>query len=84
METLAISISDNANLIAGSIRAKLSEEDSRKADPIIDESLKGVHTYITLQAAAYIHTKGEKADALEQAEQKLIALMNNFEYDKQI
>jgi hypothetical protein len=84
METLAISISDNANLIAGSIRAKLSEEDSKKADPIIDESLKGVHTYITLQAAAYIHTKGEKADALEQAEQKLIALMNNFEYDKQI
>jgi hypothetical protein len=84
METLAISISDNANLIAGSIRAKLSEEDSRKADPIIDESLKGVHAYITLQAAAYIHTKGEKADALEQAEQKLIALMSNFEYDKQI
>jgi len=34
--------SDNANLIAGSIRAKLSEKDSKKADQIIDENLKGV------------------------------------------
>jgi hypothetical protein len=84
MDTLAISISDNANTIAGSIRAKLSEEDSKKADPIIDESLKGVNTFITLQAGGFIHTKGETADALEKAEQKLIDLMTAFDYENQL
>lgn len=83
MDTLALSISDNANLIAGSIRAKLSEEDSKKADPIIDESISGVDTFITLQAGAYIHTKGEKVDAIAQAEQKLIDLMEAFDYENQ-
>ncbi|UIR57326.1 hypothetical protein LZQ00_05790 [Sphingobacterium sp. SRCM116780] len=84
MDTLAISISDNANLIAGSIRAKLSEEDSAKAQPIIDESLNHVETYITLQAGGYIQTKGETVDALERAEQTLIDRFINFEYDNQI
>lgn len=84
MDTLAIAISDNANLIAGSIRAKLSEEDSKKADPIIDESLKNVNTYITLQAGGFVQTKGETADALEQAEQKLIDLMMAFNYENQL
>lgn len=84
MDTLAIAISDNANLIAGSIRAKLSEEDSKKADPIIDESLKNVNTYITLQAGGFVQTKGETSDALEQAEQKLIDLMMAFDYEKQL
>lgn len=84
MDTLALSISDNANLIAGSIRAKLSEEDSKKANPIVDESLKGVDTFITLQAGGFIHTKGETADALERAEQKLIDLMMAFDYEKQL
>lgn len=84
MDTLAVSISDNANLIAGSIRAKLSEEDSRKADPIVDENLKGVDTFITLQAGAYLHTKSEKADSIEKAEQKLIELMSAFDYENQL
>jgi len=84
MDTLAISISDNANHIAGSIRAKLSEEDSKKADPIIDEGLKNVDTFITLQAGGFIHTKGEKVDALEKAEQKLIDLMSVFDYENQL
>jgi len=84
MDTLAISISDNANLIAGSIRAKLSEEDSRKADPIVDESLSNVETFISLQAGGYIQTKGETADALERAEQALIDKMLAFDYENQI
>ncbi len=82
-DTLAISVSDNANLIGGSIRAKLSDEDSNKAQPIIDESLKNVNSYITLQAGGYIQTKGETADALDQAEQKLIELMTGFDYENQ-
>ncbi|MCH7408162.1 CRISPR-associated protein Cas7 [Belliella sp. DSM 111904] len=84
MDTLAVSISDNANLIASSIRAKLSEEDSRKADPIIDENLNGVETFISLQAGGFIHTKGEKADALDRAEQALIDKMTAFDYENQI
>ncbi|MBK6263640.1 CRISPR-associated protein Cas7 [Marivirga sp. S37H4] len=84
MDTLALSISDNANLIAGSIRSKLSEEDSRKADPIVDESINGVDTFVTLQAGAYIHTKSEKVDALESAEKTLVALMKAFDYENQL
>jgi hypothetical protein len=84
MDTLALSISNNANMIAGSIRAKLSEEDSKKADPIVDESLSGVDTYVTLQAGGFIHTKSEKADALDQAEKRLIELMSAFDYENQL
>lgn len=84
MDTLAISISDNANRIAGSIRAKLSEEDSDKANPIIDESLKGVNTFITLQAGGFIQTKGETYDALEEAEAHLIQLLSDFDYENQL
>lgn len=84
MDTLALSISDNANLIAGSIRAKLSDEDSRKADPIVDESLPGVETFISLQAGGFIQTKGETADALEKGEQHLITLMTAFDYENQL
>ena len=81
METLALSISDNANLIAGSIRAKLSDEDSSKAMPIVDETLSGVDSFITLNAGGYIQTKGEKADALTQAEEKIITLLSSYKYE---
>lgn len=84
MDTLAISISDSANLIAGSIRAKLSEEDSGKAEPIIDEGLSDVGTYITLQAGGYIQTKGETADALDRAERDLANKLLTFNYENQI
>lgn len=84
METLAVAVSDNANLIAGSIRAKISEEDSRKADPIVDENLKGVSTFITLQAGGYIHTKGERADALEAAAAEIANRLMAFPYENQL
>lgn len=83
METLAVSISDNANKIAGSIRAKLKEEDN-KAEPIIEESLKGVTSFVSLSAGGYIRTKKESADALDNAEQELINLMMAFDYEKQL
>jgi hypothetical protein len=84
METLAISISDNANKIAGSIRAKLKEEEDNKAEPIIEEDMVGVDTFVTLQAGGYIRTKKESADALDKAEQKLIDLMMAFDYENQL
>lgn len=83
MDTLAIGIGDNANLIGGCIRAKLTEENSNKAEPIVDDTLDKVETFITLQAGGYFQTRGEKADALEQAEQRLIDLMSAFDYENQ-
>ncbi len=84
METLAVSISDNANRIAGSIRAKLSLEEENKAIPVIEEDLNGVETFVTLPAAGYILTKKESADALEKAENRLVELMMAFDYENQL
>jgi hypothetical protein len=84
METLAVSISDNANRIAGSIRAKLSEEEDQKAFPIVEEELLGVKSYVTLSAAGYIHTKKESATALDDAKQELIKIMSEFDYENQL
>lgn len=84
METLALAISDNANKIAGSIRAKLSYEEDNKAIPIIEEDINGVDTYITLPAAGYVLTKKESADALDKAKQALIDKMESFDYENQL
>lgn len=84
MDTLAISISDNANLIAGSIRAKLSEEDSRKAIPIIEENLNGVKTFVSVQASGYIPTTTEIIDAMQKAEEELVRKMKEFSYESQL
>ncbi|HCY00216.1 MAG TPA: CRISPR-associated protein Cas7 [Bacteroidales bacterium] len=84
METLAVSISDNANRIAGSIRAKLSHEEEDKAIPIIEEDLSGVETFVTLPASGYVLTKKESADALEKAENRLVELMMTFDYENQL
>ncbi len=84
METLAVAISDNANKIANSIRAKLHEEDDRKAVPIVEEELLGVESYVTLAASGYIRTKKESADALEKAQQRLVDLMMAFDYENQL
>lgn len=82
MDTMAIAIANNANLIASSIRAKLTEED--KAIPIIEEGLDQISTYVTLNASGYVRTKTERADALEEAKEYLINLMNNFPYENQV
>jgi hypothetical protein len=83
METLAISISDNANKLAGSIRAKLIEDGEKpKAKPIIDETA-GADVFVTLPCSNYIVTVNESADAMEQAQNKLIDLMKSFDYVSQ-
>lgn len=84
METLAVSISDNANKIAGSIRAKLSGEEENKAIPIIEEDIKGVDTFVTLPAAGYVLTQKESVDALENAEKLLIAKIESFNFENQM
>lgn len=84
METLAVAISDNANTLASAIRAKLvSDGEKQKAKPIVDETV-GADLYITLPCSNYIVTESESKDALENAKNKLIELMSNFAYEKQL
>jgi len=84
METLAVAVSDNANKLAGAIRAKLIEDGEKpKAKPIIDETA-GADVFVTLPCSNYVVTVNESADALEAAEQKLIDLMMAFDYEKQL
>lgn len=82
METLALTVSDNANKIASSIRTKLTEDD--KVKPIIEEALAGVETFVTLPAAGYLTTTKESADALENAHEYLVGLMSEFNYENQL
>jgi hypothetical protein len=84
METLAIAISDNANTVAGAIRAKLIDDSEKpKAKPIIDETA-GADVFVTLPCANYIVTETESADALQKAEDKLIKMMSDFDYENQL
>jgi hypothetical protein len=84
METLAIAISNNANTLAGAIRAKLIDDGEKpKAKPIIDETV-GAELFVTLPCAAYIATEIESADAINSAEQKLVELLKAFDYESQM
>ncbi len=84
METLAIAVSDNANTLAGAIRAKLIEDGEKpKAKPIIDETA-GADIFVTLPCSAYIVTDIESVSALKDAEQKLIELMTSFDFENQL
>jgi hypothetical protein len=84
METLAVAVSDNANTLAGAIRAKLIEDGEKpKAKPIVDETA-GADVFVTLPCSNYVVTVNESADALEKAEQKLIQLMTDFDYENQL
>lgn len=84
METLAVAVSDNANKLAGAIRAKLIEDGEKpKAKPIIDETA-GAEVFVTLPCSNYVVTVNESVDALEKAEQKLIDLMTAFDYENQL
>lgn len=83
METLAIAISDNANTLAGSIRAKLIDDsEKQRAKPVIDETA-GAELFVTLPCSGYIVTETESADALEKAEEHLIELLSAFDYENQ-
>lgn len=83
METLAVAISNNANTLAAAIRAKLIEEgDKQKAKPIVDENA-GADLYVTLPCSAYMITESESATALDDAEKKLIEMINSFDFENQ-
>lgn len=84
METLAVAISDNANTLAAAIRAKLIDDGEKpKAKPIVDETA-GADLFVTLPCSNYIVIENESADALQKAEEKLISMMMDFDYEKQL
>ena len=84
METLAVAISNNANKLAGAIRAKLIEDGEKpKAKPIIDETA-GADAFVTLPCSNYVVTVNESADALEKKKKKLIELMMAYDYENQL
>ncbi|MFB6307578.1 MAG: hypothetical protein ABEH43_11460 [Flavobacteriales bacterium] len=73
----------NPNKSPSAIRAKLIEEGEErpKAKPIVDDRIKGADVYVTLPGAVYFATNIESADALENACQKLVDLMSEFDYE---
>lgn len=79
--TLALAISENAGLIANAIRADLNEEETRKADPIVD-TFDGVDTFISLSCKGYVRGIIGAADAMDQAEQAIVRLLNSYDYEK--
>lgn len=84
METLAIAISDNANTLASSIRAKLRETgENPKASPVIDENA-GADLFVLPACSAYIITECDSADAMKCAEEKLITMMKSFDFENQL
>lgn len=84
METLAIAISDNANQVAYAIRGDLRSDTERStAVPRIDSATKA-EVFITPTANRYIVEAGGKADALERAENRLIEILNSFDYENQL
>lgn len=83
METLAVAISDNANTLASTIRAKLIDDGERpKAKPIVDENTKA-DLFVSLACSNYIVTESESSEAIDNAKQKLIELMMAFDYENQ-
>ncbi len=83
METLAIAISDNANKVASAIRPKLVDGTEKpKAIPVIDDTV-GADLFITLPCDGYIHGSHGTANALEEAEKKIVKHLADFDYENQ-
>lgn len=76
--TLALAVSDNANLITSAIRADLREE-GWKADPVIDH-IDGVDLFIALSAKGYVSGITGAADAMVQAEDYIKEQLLSFPY----
>ncbi len=77
--TLALAVSENASLIASAIRADLNEEDTRKADPVV-ESFDGVETFVSLSCKGHVRGVIGTADAMSQAEKHIIDLLSAYDY----
>jgi len=82
METLAVALSDNPQMVAAAIRAKLTEDE--KAKPIIEEGLDKTDIFVSLAASSNIITTTESADAMENAKARLVELIEVFDFENQL
>ena len=80
METLAIAISDNANVIPNSIRTEIDEDD--KPLLVIDTEIGG-ELFVAPVCKGYSKADTDKK-ALEKAKAYLIKEMSNFDYENQV
>lgn len=83
METLAISISDNANQVAYSIRAELDQESDRRANPVIDETADA-KLFLTPSISGYVKGVSGSAQAIQEAEAYLADQLLQFDYENQM
>lgn len=77
---LAVAISQNASRIPVAIRADLSEEDMKKAIPVV-ESVEGVDLFVSLAAKGYVRDVTGSTDAIDKAKDKLIELLSAYNYE---
>lgn len=86
METLAVAVSPNAQYVAGAIRARLQDQentDRPHAIPVLDKKAKA-ELFAALPAEGYIMGDiGADADALAMAENRIIEMLKNYDYDAQ-
>lgn len=82
METLAVSISDNANALAASIRAELDEDKDRYAKPVLDRNT-GANLFVTLPCNGYIAGAGGELNSLDNAKEYLKRKLLSFDYENQ-
>lgn len=85
METLAVVISDNANTLTSSIRAKLTDydENNAKAVPVVEKNVDS-ELFVLPACSAYVVTEFDSKEALQCAEQELINRMLSFDYENQL
>jgi len=84
METIAIAISEDANQIAYAIRGELRDDTERpQASPRIDEQAKA-DIFVTPVASSFIPGAIGSVDAIDKAKQKLVELMQAFDYENQV
>ena len=80
---LAVALSDNANAIAGAIRAELRDDTSRAtAYPCFDRSA-GADLFVGLPAGGYVPGEKGSGSALSDARQWLIDRMSAYDYEAQ-
>ena len=82
MPMLAVAVSANANVIANAIRAQLSEDNERKAVPIV-EDLPGARLFVSPAAEGYVRTQLASPAALEAAEAHIAEVLLAYPYESQ-
>ena len=83
METFAIALSHNANIIADAIRTERDNNSGTTVYPVIDKDVCN-DVFVTLASSGYISSELSEKAALQKAEAKLIEMLSDFDYENQL